>query len=90
MGWKKPKIKHSAIINSYSEGGYKDVEIIDSRNHAIKIPWIKLLLDPDFHFKLWLSEKLEKPDLNPKIFLLGKYKTKNKRDIHAVTQVFCL
>ena len=44
----KPKIKHSTIVSSYANGGYNSVDV-ESKIHAIRISWIKRLLEPDFH-----------------------------------------
>ena len=48
--WNKSraKIKHCSIIADYKEGGYKDVDI-SSKFLAMKISWIKRLLDDNFH-----------------------------------------
>ena len=45
---KKPKIKHSALIADYSEGGYKDVDI-KTKISALKVTWVKRPLDSNFH-----------------------------------------
>ena len=45
---KKPKIKHSTSIADYSEGGYKDVDM-ETKIFALKITWVKRLLDSNFH-----------------------------------------
>ena len=45
---KKPKIKHSTPIADYSEGGYKDVDI-ETKIFALKVIWVKTLLDSNFH-----------------------------------------
>ena len=45
---KKPKIKHSTLIADYSEGGYKDVDI-EANISALKVTWVKILLDSNFH-----------------------------------------
>ena len=47
-GNKKPKIKHSTLIADYSEGGYKDVDI-KTKISALKVTWVKRLLDSNFH-----------------------------------------
>ena len=49
---KKPKIKHSALIADYSEGGYKDVDIA-TKISAMKVPRITRILDDNFdHWKV--------------------------------------
>ena len=45
---KKPRIKHSTSIADYSEGGYEDVAI-ETKISALKVTWIKRLLDSNFH-----------------------------------------
>ena len=45
---KRPKIKHSTLIGSYEEGGYKDVDIATQFN-ALKMIWIRRLLDNNYH-----------------------------------------
>ena len=45
---KKPKIKHATLIADYSEGGYKDVDI-ETKIYALKVNWVKRLLDSIFH-----------------------------------------
>ena len=45
---KSAKIKHSTLIGSYAEGGYKDVDI-GSKFKSLKIIWFKRLLDDNFH-----------------------------------------
>ena len=45
---KKPKIKHSTLIAGYSEGGYKDVDI-ETKISALKVTWVKRLLNSNFH-----------------------------------------
>ena len=46
-----PKIKHSALVGGYAEGGYKDVDI-QSQLESLKIIWIRRLLDDNFHIML--------------------------------------
>ena len=48
--WNKSraKIKHYSIMEDYKEGGYKDVYIL-SKILAMKISWIKRILDDNFH-----------------------------------------
>ena len=45
---KRPKIKHSTLIEDYKEGGYKDVDI-EVKIVALKIIWINKLMANDFH-----------------------------------------
>ena len=45
---KSAKIRHSTLIVSCAEGGYKDVDI-ESKLKSLKIIWIKRLLDDNFH-----------------------------------------
>ena len=42
------KIKHCSIIADYKEGGYNDIDI-SSKLLAMKISWIKRILDDNFH-----------------------------------------
>ena len=44
---KKPKIKQSTLIAGYSEGGCKDVDI-ETKISALKVTWVKRLLDSNF------------------------------------------
>ena len=44
----KRKIKQSTPIADYSEGGYKDVDI-ETKISALKVTWVKRLLDSYFH-----------------------------------------
>ena len=44
----RPKIKHSILIGYYYEGDYKNVDIA-SKLLALKIFWIRKLLDDDYH-----------------------------------------
>ena len=48
--WKghRLKIKHSALVGEYAEGGYKDVDI-QSQLESLKIIWIRRFLDDNFH-----------------------------------------
>ena len=45
---KMPKIKHSTLIADYSEGGYKDIHIT-TKIAALKVTWVKMLLDNNYH-----------------------------------------
>ena len=45
---KKPKIKHSTLINDYSTGGLKDIDI-RSKIKALQLSWVKRLYDTNFH-----------------------------------------
>ena len=45
---KRPKLKHSIIIGSYEEGGYKDVDIA-TQFSALKMIWIWRSLDNNYH-----------------------------------------
>ena len=45
---KSAKIKHSTLIGSYAEEGYKDVDS-ESKFKSLKIIWIQRLLDDNFH-----------------------------------------
>ena len=45
---RKPKIKHTALIGDYVEGGLKDIDI-ESKSLSIKISWVRRLKDSDFH-----------------------------------------
>ena len=47
---KRPKIKHSTLIASYSEGGYNDIDI-NTKLSSIKVSWVTRLTDDNFH--LW-------------------------------------
>ena len=45
---KRPKIKHSTLIASYSEGGYNDIDI-NTKLSSIKMSWVTRLIDDNFH-----------------------------------------
>ena len=45
---KRPKIKHSALIGNFENGGLKGIDI-ESKLKALKLSWIKRLLDSNFH-----------------------------------------
>ena len=45
---KRPKIKHSTLIGSYEEGGYKNVNIATQFN-ALKMIWLRRLPDNNYH-----------------------------------------
>ena len=44
---KRPKIKHSTLIGNFENGGLKDIDI-ESKSKALKLSWIKRLLDSNF------------------------------------------
>ena len=48
--WNKSrsKIMYSSLIGNYEEGGYKDVDI-STKITALKISWIRRLLDSNYH-----------------------------------------
>lgn len=45
---KRPKIKHSALINDYCDGGLKDIDI-RSKIKALQLSWLKRLYDSNDH-----------------------------------------
>ena len=45
---KHPKIKHSTLIASYSEGGYNDIDI-NTKLSSIKVSWVTRLMGDNFH-----------------------------------------
>ena len=45
---KRPKIKHSTLIASYSEGGYNDIDM-NAKLSSIKVSWVTRLMDDNFH-----------------------------------------
>ena len=55
--WNKsrPRIKHSSLTGNYEEGGYKDVDISTKLN-ALKITWIRRLLDGKLSQKVYLLQ----------------------------------
>ena len=57
--WNKSrsKIKHSSLIGNYEEGGYKDVDI-STKLIALKITWIRRLLDGNYHPWKIIPERL--------------------------------
>ena len=48
LGQQRPKIKHSALVADYCEGGYKDVDV-EKKIVALKIKWGIRLFDENFH-----------------------------------------
>ena len=64
---KRPKIKHSTIIGNFENGGLKDIDI-ESKLKALKLSWIKRLLDSNFHPWKTLAAKLLEPVGGTKIF----------------------
>ena len=48
MEWKNPKIKHSALSNSYMGGGLKGVDVF-TKIISLHCSWIKRLYDESFH-----------------------------------------
>ena len=67
--WGSPKSKHTVIINNYNEGDYNDVDI-DSKIHAIKMSWIKWLLDPNAHSWKLFSVRCVRPSWRHNIAIL--------------------
>ena len=57
---KRPKIKHSTSIGNFENGGLKDIDI-ESKLKALKLSWIKRLLDRNFHPRKTLAAKLLEP-----------------------------
>ena len=53
----RSKIKHSSLIGNYEEGGYKDVDI-STKLTALKITWIRRLLDGNYHPWKIIPERL--------------------------------
>ena len=45
---KRPKIKHSTLIGSYEDSGYKDVDIATQFN-ALNMIWLRRLADINYH-----------------------------------------
>ena len=64
---KRPKIKHSTLICNFENGGLKDIDI-ESKLKALKLSWIKRLLDFNFHPWKTLAGKLLEPVGGTKIF----------------------
>ena len=64
---KRPKIKHSSLIGNFENGGLKDINI-ESKLKALKLSWIKRLLDFNFHPWKALAAKLLEPVGGTKIF----------------------
>ena len=63
---KRPKIKHSALVADYKDGGYKDIDI-ETKISSLKVKWVSRLLDDNFHpwkiipnlfFQEWGATKL--------------------------------
>ena len=60
-GSKKPKIKHSALIGHYEDGGFRDVDL-PAKFKSIKFIWIKTMLDKsNFHPWIAVADKIVKP-----------------------------
>ena len=72
------KIKRSTIINDYSEGGLKMLDI-ESFNNALKIIWIKKYLDNENHGKWKLFFDLELQNKGESTILTGNL---HKKDIN--------
>ena len=64
---KRPKIKHSTLIGNFENGGLKDIDI-ESKLKALKLSWIKRLLDSNFHPWKTLAAKPLEPVGGTKIF----------------------
>ena len=64
---KRPKIKHSTLIGNFENGGLKDINI-ESKLKALKLSWIKRLLDSNFHLWKTSAAKLSEPVGGTKIF----------------------
>ena len=45
---KRPKVKHSALIGDYEEGGLKDIDI-KSKIQSLHLSWVKRLYSQNFH-----------------------------------------
>ena len=60
--WNKsrPEIKHPSLIGNYEEGGHKDVDI-STKLTALKITWIRRLLDGNYHPWKIIPESLFAP-----------------------------
>ena len=56
---KPPKVKYNSLINTIQEGGLR-LQDIECKLNAIKIKWIKNMLDEDVNapWKSYLGEKL--------------------------------
>ena len=57
--WNKSrsKIKNSSLIGNYEEGGYKDVDISTNLT-ALKITWVRRLIDGNYHPWKIIPERL--------------------------------
>ena len=64
---KRPKIKHSTLIGNFENGGLKDIDI-ESKLKALKLSWIKRLLDSNFHPWKTSAAKLLEPVGGTKVF----------------------
>ena len=64
---KRPKIKHSSLISNFENGGLKNIDI-ENRLKALKLSWIKRLLDSNFHPWKTSAAKLLEPVGATKIF----------------------
>ena len=72
------KIKRSTIINDYSEGGLKMLDI-ESFNKALKITWIKKYFEKENHSKWKIFFDLELQNKGNSAILTGNL---NKKDIN--------
>ena len=45
---KKPKIKHTTLINEYQDGGLKDVDI-EAKIRSLQLGWVRRLFVDDYH-----------------------------------------
>ena len=67
MGKKLPKIKHSALIANYEDGGLKDLDI-RAKFESLHLSWVKRLYDGNFHPWKKLPLELIKRQFNQEIF----------------------
>ena len=66
---KRSKIKHSTLIGSYEEGGYKDMDIA-TQFSALKMIWVRRLLENNYHPWKLIPTKLFSPLGGVTFFLL--------------------
>ena len=58
---KKPKIKHSMLIDHYEDGGFRDVGLL-AKFKSTKFTWIKKMLNKsNFHPWIGVADILLKP-----------------------------
>ena len=64
---KTPKVKHSAMIGNYEDGGLKNLDIL-TKFDSLRLSWVRRLFDDKFHPWKNIPLKLIKQQFNQSIF----------------------